>query len=133
MKKRDTTASTAGAWDGMLKAVLIPNQAVKIVKEEADGSLTLAVPTRKPSFFRGLINWLVRVPQERLTVLDPLGAGIWKACDGKRSVEAIVVRFATFHHLSFHESRVSVTGYVKTLLQRGVLAVAMEEPGRGVM
>jgi len=113
----------------MLKAVLIPNRAARVVREEPDGSLTLGVPTRKPSFFRGLINWLVRVPQERLTVLDPLGAGIWKACDGKRSVEAIVVRFATFHHLSFHESRVSVTGYVTSLLRRGVLAVAVNPRG----
>ena len=113
----------------MLKAVLIPNRAARVVREEPDGSLMLAVPTRKPSFFRGLINWLVRVPQERLTVLDPLGAGIWKSCDGKRSVEEIAVRFATFHHLSFHESRVSVTGYVTSLLRRGVLAVAVNPRG----
>lgn len=129
MSRRAQTAAAPGAWDEMLKAVLIPNRAARVVREEPDGSLTLAVPTRKPSFFRGLINWLVRVPQERLTVLDPLGAGIWKACDGKRSVEAIVVRFATFHHLSFHESRVSVTGYVTSLLRRGVLAVAVNPRG----
>jgi len=129
MSRRIQTASAPGAWDDMLKAVLIPNRAARVVREEPDGSLTLAVPTRKPSFFRGLLNWLVRVPQERLTVLDPLGAGIWKACDGKRSVEAIVVRFATFHHLSFHESRVSVTGYVTSLLRRGVLAVAVNPRG----
>lgn len=129
MSRRAQTAAAPGAWDDMLKAVLIPNRAARVVREEPDGSLTLAVPTRKPSFFRGLINWLVRVPQERLTVLDPLGAGIWKSCDGKRSVEAIVVRFATFHHLSFHESRVSVTGYVTSLLRRGVLAVAVNPRG----
>ena len=133
MKKRETTASEAGAWDSVLKAVLIPNQAVKVLKEEADGSLTLAVPTRKPPMIRGVFSWLVRVPKERWSVLDPIGAAIWKSCDGKRTVEEIVVKFATFYRLSFHESRVSVTGYVKTLLQRGVLAVAMEEPGRGVM
>ncbi|HOO20141.1 MAG TPA: PqqD family protein [Kiritimatiellia bacterium] len=129
MSRRAQTAAAPGAWDDMLKAVLIPNRAARVVREEPDGSLTLAVPTRKPSFFRGLINWLVRVPQERLTVLDPLGAGIWKSCDGKRSVEEIAVRFATFHHLSFHESRVSVTGYVTSLLRRGVLAVAVNPRG----
>ena len=125
MKKRDTTASAAGAWDGMLKAVLIPNQAVKIVKEEADGSLTLAVPTRKSPMIRGVFSWMVRVPKERWSVLDPIGAAIWKSCDGKRTVEEIVVKFAAFYHLSFHESRVSVSGYVTTLLRRGVLAVAV--------
>lgn len=125
MKERDTTATAPGAWDAMLKAVLLPNRAARVVREEPDGSLTLAVPTRKPPFMHRLFSWLIRVPKERLTVLDPIGAAIWRSCDGKRSVEEIVEKFATFYHLSFHESRVSVTGYVTTLLQRGVLAVAV--------
>ena len=129
MKGRSQTAEAPGAWDGMLRAVLLRNRAARLVREEADGGVTLGVPTRKPSFFRGLMGWLVRTPKERLTVLDRLGAGIWRACDGKRSVEEIVVEFATFHHLSFHESRVSVTGYVTSLLRRGVLAVAVDPQG----
>ena len=126
MSKRQQTVDGAGGWNPMLAAVLLPNRAARVVREDADGSLTLAVSTRKPSFFRGLISWLVRVPSERLTILDPMGAAIWKSCNGKRTVEEIVERFATFYRLSFHESRVSVTGYVSSLLQRGVLAVAVE-------
>ena len=121
MKERGRTAELPGAWGPMLAAVLIQNRAARVVREEADGSVTLAVPTRKPP-----LSWLVRVPKERLTVLDPIGAAIWKSCDGRRSVEAIVEKFATFYRLSFHESRVSVTGYVTTLLRRGVLAVAVD-------
>ncbi len=126
MKERDTTATAPGAWDAMLKAVLLPNRAARMVREEPDGSLTLAVPTRKPPFMHRLFSWLIRVPKERLTVLDPIGAAIWRSCDGKRSVEEMVEKFATFYRLSFHESRVSVTGYVTTLLRRGVLAVAVD-------
>jgi hypothetical protein len=126
MKERDTTATAPGAWDAMLKAVLLPNRAARVVREEPDGSLTLAVPTRKPPFMHRLFSWLIRVPKERLTVLDPIGAAIWRSCDGKRSVEEMVEKFATFYRLSFHESRVSVTGYVTTLLRRGVLAVAVD-------
>ncbi|MDD2241173.1 MAG: PqqD family protein [Kiritimatiellae bacterium] len=126
MSKREQTAAVTGGWTPMLAAVLLPNQAARVVRDEADGSLTVAVPTRKPSFFRGLISWLVRVPRERLTILDPMGAAIWKSCNGKRTVEEIVEKFAAFYRLSFHESRVSVTGYISSLLQRGVLAVAVE-------
>ncbi|MDD3441344.1 MAG: PqqD family protein [Lentisphaerae bacterium] len=129
MNDRLKTAEAPGSWGPMLSAVLMPNRAARVVGEEPDGTLTLAVPTRKPSFFRGLVSWLVRVPKERLTVLDPMGAIIWKACDGRRSVEAIVVKFGAFHHLSFHESRVSVTSYVTSLLRRGVLAVAVDSSG----
>ncbi|HOU22572.1 MAG: PqqD family protein [Kiritimatiellae bacterium] len=126
MKSRGTTASTPGAWNAMLQAVLLPNRAARVVREDPDGSLTLAVPTRKPSVLRGLGAWLVRPPRERLTLLDSLGASVWKACDGRRPVEALVMEFARRHRLSFHESRVSVTGYVSSLLRRGVLAVAVE-------
>ncbi len=113
----------------MLKAVLLPNQAARIVREELDGSLTLAVPTLKPSFIRGLFSWLIRPPKERLTVLDPMGTAIWKSCDGVRTVEQIVEKFAIRNRLSFHESRVSLTGYVTSLLRRGVLAVAVDPSG----
>lgn len=126
MKSRETTASAPGAWNAMLRAVLLPNRAARITREEPDGALTLAVPTRKPAFLRSLFAWLARPPKERLTLLDPLGASIWKACDGRRPVEQIVVEFARRQRLSFHESRVSVTGYVSSLLRRGVLAVAVE-------
>ena len=125
MSRRTDTAGGAGAWDAMLLAVLVPNRAARVVREEAGGGLTIAVPTRKPSFMRGLVSWLVRVPKERLTVLDPIGAGLWRECDGRKTVEEIVVAFGRRHRLSFHESRVSVTGYIQSLLRRGLLAVAV--------
>jgi len=124
--KRRTTASTPGAWDQMLKAVLLPNEAAHKVRDEPDGSVTLAVPTRSPKFLFPPFSWLIRPPKERLTVLDPIGATIWRSCDGTRTVEEIVEIFAIRYRLSFHESRVSVTGYVKSLLQRGALAVSIE-------
>lgn len=124
--KRRGTAEVPGTWDAMLRAALLPNRAARLLREEADGSIALAVPTKKPSLARGAISWLARVPKERVTVLDPIGASIWKSCDGERTVEEIVEKFATFYRLSFHESRVSVTGYVTTLLRRGVLAVAVD-------
>lgn len=87
----------------------------------------LAVPTKKPGFLFPPISWVIRPPKERLTELDPIGASIWRACDGTQSVETLTENFALEHQLSFHESRVSVTGYVKMLILRGALAVSLEE------
>lgn len=129
MTKRIMTAAAPGTWDPMLRAVLLPNQAARVVREEPDGSLTLAVPTKKPPLLQRMLAWLIRVPKERLTLLDPMGAAIWTSCDGHRTVEEIVEKFATFYRLSFHESRVSVTGYITSLLRRGVLAVAVDPSG----
>ena len=60
-------------------------------------------------------------------VLDRLGAEVWRLCDGKRTVEEVVDLFGERHALTFHESRVAVTLYLKALLQRGVLAIVIPE------
>lgn len=128
--KRTSTATGSGTWDRMLDAVFLRNRAARVVREDDDGSVTLAVPTRRPAFLFPPISWVIRPPKERITVLDPVGALIWKLCDGSHTVEEIVKKFAVTHSLSFHESRVSVTTYSKTLLQRGVLAVAVSPESR---
>lgn len=125
--KRRTTGTASGAWDQMLKAKLLPNKAARVTAEDFDGSLTLSIPTRATGFLFPPFSWIIRPPKERQTVLDPIGASIWRSCDGTRTVEQIVEKFAIEHRLSFHESRVSVTGYVKALLQRGALAVAVAD------
>ena len=123
--ERGTTATVASSWRRMLQAVPHRNQAARLVSEEGDGSVTLAVPTKRPAFLFPPISWVIRPRKERLTVLDPIGASVWRACDGRQTIEEIVENFAARHRLSFHESRVSVTHYVKSLLQRGVLAVSI--------
>jgi hypothetical protein len=128
--KRGTTASTEGNWQKLLRARLVPNQAARVVEERADGGVTLAVPTRKPDFLFPPFSWIIRPPKERLAVLDGVGASIWRACDGTQTVEVMVRKFAVKHRLSFHESRVSVTSYLSSLLQRGALAVAVDDPSR---
>ena len=122
---RVTTQSTVGGWDHMLNAVLLQNKAARIADESNDGSLALSIPTKATRFLFPPFSWLIRPPKERVTVLDPIGAELWRKCDGRRTVEDLVVDFAIKHRLSFHEGRVSVTHYVKTLLQRGALAVSL--------
>ncbi len=125
--KRKTTASVTGGWEQMLKAVPMPNEAARVTSEDLDGTITVTVPTRAKRFLFPPISWVIRPPKERQAVLDPLGATIWRACNGNRTVEEIVDNFAFQHRLSFHESRVSVTSYIKALLQRGALAVAVPD------
>ena len=58
-------------------------------------------------------------------ILDHLGVEVWERCDGTRTVEQVVDEFAQKHALSFHESRVMVTEYLRELIQRGVLAIGL--------
>jgi hypothetical protein len=45
------------------------------------------------------------------------------------TVEELVDRFARTHRLSFHESRVCVTGYLAELVRRGLLALSLQGGG----
>lgn len=125
----DLPKSSMATWKAMLKATPLRNRAAIEVPAE-DGSCSVAVSTKKPAWAVPPITWVAHVPDRKTLVLDRLGTEVWKACDGATSVEAIVVAFARRHRLTFHESRVSVTGCLKVLIQRGALAVTMEEPCR---
>ncbi len=111
----------------MLAARPIPNKAARV--EEEGGRVVIYV--KKAPGRRGRRVWRRIMPtrDERRFTLDPLGADCWRLCDGQRTVEEIVDRFAERHGLSFHESRVAVTGYLKQLIQRAILAIALATEG----
>ncbi len=109
----------------MLRSVPLPNTAARF---EAEGE-TLHVYVRrvKPWFMVPPLSWIVPFRMERRVTLDSLGLRLLRLCDGERTVEAIIDIFAEENGLTFHESRAAVTQYMKALIQRGVLAVAVPE------
>lgn len=114
-------------WRQMLDAVPLRNEAARELQDSANGGMVVAVPTvLKPWHRLPLVRWVVRVPEARELHLDPVGAAVWRACDGSRTVEDIILTFAVQYRLTFHESRVSVTTYLRSLIQRGALAVALD-------
>lgn len=62
--------------------------------------------------------------------LDTLGMEVWQACDGTRTIENIVEEFSDRHRSSFHEARLAVTQFIKTMASRELVAVVLEKPGR---
>ena len=72
----------------------------------------------------------MRPPATRRLELDRLGSRVWEFCDDRRTVEEIVDAFADRYGLTFHEARAAVTGYLKMLIQRGALAIAVPGPAR---
>lgn len=112
------------SWRAMLEAKPLRNAASRM-EREANGMRTLHVPCRRPWYAVFPLTWIVRFPEERSFRLDPLGAQVWDLCSGEAPVEAIVEAFAEEHELTFHEARVAVTQYLKTLIQYGALAIAL--------
>lgn len=121
-----TETTTSSNWRQMLMAVPTPNVSARVTHEPRE-QVTITVKKKRPDFLIAPLSWIVPFNAERRVTLDALGAEVWGRCDGKRSVEAIVDDFATTYRLTFHESRVAVTGYLKKLIERGVLAILLPE------
>jgi hypothetical protein len=106
----------------MLDALPMPNHAVR-VEDKGDGALVLHVPIRQRWYNGPPLSWILPFRKERSIALDQLGREVWIACDGKRNVEAIVEAFARDHGVSFHEARLGVTEFLRSLTRRGLIII----------
>jgi len=113
-------------WRSMLKAVPVRNSAAKVLSE-SDASVSVQVKNRKPGYRIPPISWFVPYKPTITIELDELGTKLWHCCDGSRDVEAICDAFSEEYGLSFHEAKTAVTDYLGKLIQRGVLAITMQE------
>jgi hypothetical protein len=114
-------------WSDMLRARPTRNTAARAVENGPRG-VTIYVRRRRPAWLVAPVSWVVPYAPEREVVLDALGRQVWQWCDGALTVEDIVERFKDEHRLTFHEARAAVTGYLRQLIQRGVLAIVMRDP-----
>jgi hypothetical protein len=103
----------------------IVNRAVRI--EHHGETLLLYVPIRRRWWMSGPLGWLLPFRRERGIALDLLGRQVWEACDGHQTLERIIEQFAVRHRLRFHEARVSVMQFVRSLVERDLLVLALPE------
>ncbi len=113
-------------WRAMLKAVPVKNTAAKVVGE-SDKAVSVQVKNKKPGYRIPPISWFVPYKPTITIELDELGSRLWRCCDGEHDVEQICDAFSEEYGLSFHEAKTAVTDYLGKLIQRGVLAITMQE------
>ena len=110
------------SWRRMLEA--IPRQnATADVKEREDGSLQVMVGLRPPRWLIPPLKWFIKLSTRKYVEIDPIGGDVWRWCDGAQTVEDVVDAFAVKYRFSFHEARIAVTGYLRSLIQRGIVAI----------
>jgi hypothetical protein len=94
------------------------------VTERPDGGVQIKLEV----FRRPIWGVLGRAGKtERSYRLDPLGFEVYEACDGKTTVKGIVSGFQRRHKLSRSEAEVAVTTFLKTLVSKGLIAVAVDK------
>ncbi len=105
----------------LLAAVPCKNQAAD-VSPLGDGAL-VTIPTRRPRWLVPPLSWILPWRPQRRVQLDAPGAAVLALCDGQRNVEQVIETFAREHKLSFRESQLAVTQFLRELLRRGIIAV----------
>jgi len=110
------------SWRRMLEAIPRRNEA-GVIEPQEDGSLRIILPLQPTWWMRPPVSWILHPRATRAVRLDHFGVELWELCDGMHTVEEIIEEFAAAYDLTFHEARVSVTGHLKIMIQRGVLAI----------
>lgn len=116
-------SKTLASWRELLAVKPVRNAAAAR-EDQGPENLRLTVKRQRPALLVPPISWIIRPSPQKSHVLDRLGREVWEMCDGDRTVENIIDQFCGQHRLTFHEGRVAVTAYLKSLLERGLVAMA---------
>ena len=111
----------------LLAAVPVRNAAVDASEPKGKNGGTLSVPVQRRWWMGGPVGWIMPFRDRQRLALDPLGREVWDAIDGERDLEEIIDAFARKHKLRWHEARVSVTAFVKSLVDRRLAVLAVRE------
>jgi hypothetical protein len=109
--------------DQLLDAVPTHNRAVR--SEQRGRALILWVPIRRRWWMQGLLGFLLPFRREKGIALDALGQEVWRACDGEQRLETIIETFAARHQIRFHEARSSVMQFLRSLVERRLVALVV--------
>jgi hypothetical protein len=98
------------------------HQVPAVRREEKDGKLYVTVQFLRPWWQRALG---AHDHCERTFGLDTYGRRVYECCNGKRTVDHIVRRFARETHISVPEAETAVTTFMKTLIAKGLVAMVV--------
>jgi hypothetical protein len=97
--------------------------------ETENGGGKLTVPLRQS----GWSGWLFRLPDgaKKTFELDALGLLVWKACDGKASVQQIIRKLAKAYNLNLREAEVATLAFLRMLAKKGLIGMSVKETKKG--
>lgn len=96
--------------------------------ENGDILFTYAIPLNR--FFRAIhrrfSNNQAAVPTKKLQ-LDGMGSYVWSLIDGEKTVKEIILIFAKHYKVTRQEAETAVAAFLKSLGQRGFIALYSPE------
>lgn len=91
-----------------------------------DGLVQLAYPLAVKPWFGRLaekVGMWDEKPMIKQVELDEMGTFVWERIDGERSVRRIAEEFAKAYEVQPREAELSVTAFIKTIGQRGIIGL----------
>jgi hypothetical protein len=108
-----------------LAALPLRNSSVQ-TQELPGGELAVIIPRRNSPLLL-LLSLVFMIPKQRQVVLDAVGAGVWRLCDGEHSVADLIAAVQEEHRLNRKEAEASITAYLRRLGKRGLVAFAVRK------
>lgn len=85
------------------------------------GERVFVIFKRRSSKGAVLLSKIFRIPEEKIVELDPIGARVWKMCDGQSTVEGMIETLSEENRLEYKEAEVALLQFLKTLAKRGMI------------
>lgn len=106
---------------------MVPVRNQEVSETELDGGLVkLAYPLAVKPWFGRLAEkvgmWDKR-PMIKQIELDEMGTFVWRLIDGEHSVRRIAEEFVKEYEVQSREAELSVTAFIKTIGQRGIIGL----------
>lgn len=114
------------------QALLCIPEKNSLAKEDAleSGDLILTYPATYKPFFSKIQQLIRKDPKKTFTrkiQLDSLGVDVWKNIDGQKTVKTLIKDFSDLHRLNYKEAEISVTLFLKSLGEKGLIIIKEPE------
>lgn len=113
--------------EDILNSIPLKNEALEYHANER-GEMSVII-TRKLSWWLKIVSKLVYLQDKKTVTLDELGTDVLNMCDGNITVKAMIERFSKKHKLNIREAEISMMAYLRSLIQRGIIAFAVKKEG----
>ena len=105
----------------------IPEKNTEVKENFLDsGDLILTYQAMYKPFFLRIKKIVGQNPKKTFTrkiQLDGLGVDVWSLLDGEKNVRTIINEFAVRHTLNYKEAEISVTLFLRSLGEKGLIGI----------
>ncbi len=90
------------------------------------GGAKITVPLRP----RRVHRLLLRFPENATKTfeLDSVGVYVWQICDGKTSVQSLIIKVSKHLKISPREAEVATMTFLQTLMKKGLIGLELRKP-----